>query len=161
MNLLHFYSTWAFLNHTVKKQAAFSEAKSLVKSKGIINLGAVGNPWSPLASTIAVDPLVKVNLDKKLANLPNFVHYDMENPLPFSNKQFDVSFASHSLEHLDNWKQALNEMVRVADHVIIVLPHPLSTGGIRGLLGAEHKQSFSFSDMREMERLYPTVKVYA
>lgn len=77
-----------------------------------------------------------------------------------TDETFSIPFlthnCSHILEHLDNWDFALGEAMRVADNVVIVLPHPLSP---LGWLVPSHKQHFSFSDIREIERL-PNVKIF-
>lgn len=42
--------------------------------------------------------------------------------LPFADKQFGAVIASHVLEHVDDPQQALRELHRVADEVIVVTP---------------------------------------
>ncbi len=142
--------------HAEIKKRAFNYAKSLAGEKGIINLGA--GPHRTLLATkvIARSPEVAVNLDIVPNGLPNFIQWDIEEGLPFSDKTFDVAFASHVLEHLDNWEFALSEVTRVADHGVVVLPHPLS---LTGWLNPSHKQHFSREDMANMERAFPNVKV--
>jgi len=142
-------------NHILTKKRAFNYARSLVGEKGIINLGA-GPHRTLLAQTIAASPEVVANLDIVPNGLPHFTQWDIEKGLPFSDKIFDVALASHVLEHLDDWEFALSEACRVADRVVVVLPHPLSIGG---WLNLEHKQHFSREDMANMERAFPNVKV--
>lgn len=153
------YSLWATGNYIKTKERAFAKAKMLAGSKGIINLGA-GPHRHPAAQSqrIAEAPEVRANLDIVPDSMPNFILHDIEKGLPYGNKQFGCAFASHVLEHLDNWKAALREMVRVADYVVIVLPHPLSIGSY---LPPGHKHYFSFTDMRAMEKQFPNVEVYA
>jgi len=45
----------------------------------------------------------------------------MEN-LPYKDKEFDIIFCSHTLEHSSNVEKAVKEMKRVAKRVIIVVP---------------------------------------
>lgn len=136
--------------HLVVKKRAFNYACSLVNSKGIINLGA-GPHRTLLAQEIAESPEVVVNIDLILDGLPHFTQLDIQvEALPFSDKQFDCSFMSHVLEHLDDWQFALNEAIRVADSVVIVLPHPLS---LLGWLNPEHKQHFGLRDIEEIEQM--------
>jgi len=90
--------------------------------------------------------------------MPHFIQLDVEREtLPFADKQFGCTFASHVLEHLDNWQFALGEMVRVADYVVVVLPHPAS---FFGWLAPEHKQHFSRDDIQKIAELYPNMEVY-
>ncbi len=44
--------------------------------------------------------------------------------MPFQNEAFDVVLCSESLEHVDNYQNALNELLRVARKVLIItVPH--------------------------------------
>jgi len=81
-----------------------------------------------------------------------------EAPLPFTEKQFDVAFASHVLEHLKNWEQALSEWTRIANHTVVVLPNPLSIGG---WVYSEHKQHFGFGDIDYIRNWWSNVAVFA
>jgi SAM-dependent methyltransferase len=138
------------------KERAFDYAKSLAGKKGIINLGA-GPHRTFQSHMIAASPEVVANLDiVPCDGMPNFIQWDIEEGLPFRDKTFDVAFASHVLEHLDDWEFALGEAARVADHVVVVLPHPLSPGG---WLVPAHKQHFSREDMAEIETAFPNVKI--
>ncbi|GAI68525.1 unnamed protein product, partial [marine sediment metagenome] len=56
-----------------------------------------------------------------------------------------------------NWQFPLSEMVRVADYVVVVLPHPAY---FSGWLAPEHKQHFSVDAIQNMVELYPNVEVY-
>jgi len=159
------YTTIVINNHFVQKEKAFTMAKSLVKDKGIINLGA-GPYRTSFAQKVAYAPetavnvdIIKCNLaDTTPCNMPNYIQLDLEQmPWPFNDKAFDVSFSSHSLEHIQNWEIAFNEMRRIADWTVIVLPNPLSLGG---QLNPDHKQHFSFKDI-ELLRGYGNVLVYA
>ncbi|MBA7715661.1 hypothetical protein ES703_124714 [subsurface metagenome] len=107
---------------------------------------------------VARDPEVLANIDIDPDGLPNFIQLDVESdPLPFPDKQFSVAYCSHVLEHLGNWEFALNEMIRVADYVVIVLPDPQY---FSGWLDLEHKQHFSPDDIDAIIELYPNVVVY-
>lgn len=150
-------TTIAAVRHISVKQQAFNYACNLVSEKGIINLGA-GPHRTLLAQEIAASSEVVVNVDFVPDGLPNFIELDIDNEaLPFADKQFDCSFMSHILEHLYNWEFALNEAIRVADSVVVVLPHPLS---IAGWLHPDHKQHFGFRDIEVIQEIFPTVRVF-
>lgn len=139
-----------------QKRVAFNQAKKLVKDKGIINLGA-GIYRQPFAYSVSHSPEVKLNVDITPDGVSNFLQLDLEQtPYPFNDKQFDVCFSSHVLEHLENWREALNEMARIADYVIIAIPHPLD---FFACLNLNHKQHFSFSKIRDI-RNFPDIFVY-
>jgi len=145
------------LHMMVAKAAAFEHARQLGNGKGIINLGC-GPHRTFMAQAIAESPEVQVNIDAALDGMPRFLQLDLETePLPFGDKQFGVAFLSHILEHLDDWQFALDEACRVADYVVVVLPHPAY---FSGWLAPEHKQHFSRDDIDELAQLYPTVQVY-
>lgn len=150
-------AAWDIFHIVTTKEVAFEEAKRLSNGKGIINIGAGPNRTSG-AQVVARDPDVLANIDIELDGLPNFIQLDVErDPLPFADKQFGVAYCSHVLEHLDNWEFALNEMVRVADYIVIVLPDPVY---FSGWLDLEHKQHFSTDDINQIIELYPNVIVY-
>ena len=145
------------LHHIITKATAFEEAKRLAGARGIINLGA-GPHRTLLAQELAASPEVLANVDVAMDGMPQFLQLDMETePLPFGDKQYGVAFASHVLEHLSNWQFALAEACRVADYVVVVLPHPAY---FSGWFDPEHRQHFSRDDIDEIAQLYPNVEVY-
>ena len=151
------YALSDFLHIMTTKEAAFEEAKRLARGRGIINLGA-GPHRTFLAQEIAESPESLANIDITPNGMPHFLQLDIEGEiLPFTDKQFGCAFASHILEHLDNWQFALAEAARVADYVVVVLPHPAY---FSGWLTPEHKQHFSVEDIQNMLELHPNVEVY-
>ena len=151
------YATVDIFHLATTKEAAFEEAKRLSGGKGIINVGA--GPHKIFgAQIIARDPEVRANIDIEPDGLPNFIQLDVErDSLPFDDKQFGCAFASHILEHLDNWQFCLDEMLRVADYVVVVLPHPHY---FSSWPNPEHKQFFSIDDINQILQLYSNVVVY-
>jgi SAM-dependent methyltransferase len=144
------------VNLLAAKQQAFSLAKSLVTNKGILNAGA-GPRRLWLAQSIVHSPEVAANVDIVPDGLPHYQQLDLERtPYPYKDRQFDVVFASHVLEHLGNWQEALNEMRRIADHVVVVLPHPLS---LAGQVAPAHRQHFGFQDIASLQKV-PRVLVF-
>lgn len=147
------YTSLVTSNYFVQRSRALDMARSLSGDKGIINLGAGASRDSD-AKFISETPEIEVNAD---INDPACVYVDLESPLSWDDDEFDVAFASHVLEHLHNWEQALDEWNRIADHVIVVVPHPLS---IPGRLGHLHVQHFSFTDAKYIEQRWPKTKVF-
>lgn len=146
-----------FLHLTTTKAVAFEHARQLSNGKGVINVGAGPHRMFP-AQIMAEAHEVLANIDIAPNGMPRFIQLDVErDPLPFADKQFGCAFASHVLEHLDNWQFALGEMVRVADNVVVVLPHPAY---FSGWLSPRHRQHFSVEEIEEMAQLYPNVVVY-
>jgi len=141
----------------IVKNTAFTEAKRLSNGRGIINIGC-GPHRTAWAQEVSQDPEVLINVDIVPDGMPNFLLLDVDaERLPFRDKQYGCAFASHTLEHLDNWEFALNEMARVADYVVVALPHPRS---IAGWLSPAHKQHFSIADIDTLAELYPNVAIY-
>ena len=138
------------------KMQAFDEAVNLSKEKGIINMGATGNLLVATTREIAKHPAIRVNVDLKADNTPKFFPYNLEvTPYPWADKEFDVAFAAHILEHLDNWEGALREWIRIADYTIVVLPYPF----LHGWFSPAHKQHFTFQNIEGIRGKYP-VKIY-
>ncbi|MBA7699603.1 hypothetical protein ES703_108301 [subsurface metagenome] len=154
------YAAMDLIHMTITKRAAFEEAQRLSNGKGVINIGA-GPHRFPQSQVIAEHPEVMSNLDIVADGMPHFRQIDVESEaLPFADKQFGCAFASHILEHLESWPSvefALSEMVRVADYVVVVLPHPAY---FSGWLAPEHRQHFSRDDIDEMVGLYPNVTIF-
>ena len=141
----------------VGKEVAFGKAQELSGGKGIINLGA-GPHRTYQAQILAESPEILANIDAAPNGMPHFIQLDMETDrLPFADKQFGCAFASHVLEHLDSWQFALEEMVRVADYVVVVLPDPIY---FSGWLAPGHRQHFSRDEIAAMAQLHPNVVVY-
>jgi SAM-dependent methyltransferase len=144
------YFLWDGINVLGKKQEAFTLATSLVTDKGILNLGA-GPHRLPPSQAVARSPQVVGNVDIVPDGLPHYQWWNLEDvPYPWSDHQFDAVFASHVLEHLSNWQAALEEMRRVADWVVLVLPNPAS---LSGHLHPDHKQHFTFADLSYLQKL--------
>lgn len=131
------------------KEEAFNYALTLQGYKGIANFGATGSGVRWACRKIAQSPAIKVNVDIKADDTPKFLHHNLEQmPYPFGDKEFNVAFCSHILEHLENWEGALNEWRRIADNVVLVLPYPY----LHGWLSPDHKQHFTAGDVEKMRQ---------
>ena len=161
-----FYGVWAVHNYNSVRDKAFARAKALAAvtsppKPGIVNLGCGTCHYiSESSLRYAFDEYVCCNVDMAPApdvhDIPNYLCIDLEKPLPFGGNQFSVVFASHCLEHLTNWQLALSEWSRIADHVIIVLPHPLNIGQLSDVT---HKRYVSWGWINQVKE-YPQVEVY-
>lgn len=143
------------LNFYSKKESALRKAIELCDERGIVNIGS--GPTKEYAQAIADDPHITLNVDVLPDSRPNFLQADLNQyPWPIYDNQFSCALASHVLEHLDDPLRALQELQRIADFVVIVLPNPLS---ISGQINPEHVSHFSFSDIDSMRRI-PNMFVY-
>ena len=122
----------------------FEESEALTKwldaqnycssvGKQLLNIGCGNNPRF----------IGDVNVDIRQSILPNSVIYDLNLPLPYGDKQFGACVAFHILEHLDNPKNVLSEMSRVADRAYIAIPSYLN---LISLVLPTHKWVFFNSD---------------
>lgn len=138
------------------KAKAIKIALSYYTGKGVINVGS-GYDRGIFQQSIGDRPEVKYNIDLAAYGSKGMA-VDLEQAgLPFYDREFDCTFASHILEHLTNWGAALTEWARVSDHVVIVLPHPWAPGVY---LTPEHKQFFSFQDIENIKQRWDRVQVF-
>jgi ubiquinone/menaquinone biosynthesis C-methylase UbiE len=149
-----------------EKYIAWDKTKTLSCEKGVINVGCGSGAAALILGdktgiNIANDPIVKANVDKHPDDtnvFPNFYQVDIGNErLPFTDSSFDVAFCSHVLEHIQNWEFAMQEMSRVADNIVIVLPNPLSYSG---WLSMAHVHHFSSYDMDNIKTQFPKTEIY-
>ncbi len=149
------YFGYICINAVTQKADALELALELSGNKGIVNLGA-GCERDGWAATVCQLPQVWVNVDMEGTG-PNMYYADLEIArLPFQDKQFGVAFASHVLEHLDNWQGALDEWTRIADHTVVIVPSPFSLSCV----AEEHKQVFGFENRQYIEQHWPSVKMF-
>lgn len=109
----------------------FKAANELIYgSNNMVDLGCGTSPH-PKAS-VAVDKYIepihrkygsnqKINIESFAARGIKFVEADFEN-LPFNDKEFDVAYSHHVVEHLDNPIKGLKEMQRIAQSGVIMCP---------------------------------------
>lgn len=117
------YLTLEYVHTIVTKNKAVVYTNSIQGSK--LNIGAtgIGQPILRAAS---------LNNGKKCDICPDILkdieYCELGQPLPYNSKQFDVVFASHVLEHVtpECIRFALQEMSRIGNEVIVVVPHPLA-----------------------------------
>jgi hypothetical protein len=145
------YAAWSSVNHYAQKGRAWAFARRMAGPKGIINLGASGSAQlpGPFVGNVAGSSETALNVDREPSSLPGFVQLNLDSyPWPFEPKQFGVAFASHVLEHLTIPTAALEEMQRVADIVVVAIPHPWS---VVSMLNPLHKHHFTLGQITWMK----------
>ncbi len=68
---------------------------------------------------------VNCDVEKPTERIPNIIVCDVQY-LPFKEKCFKYSYASHLVEHILSPEGALAEMRRISDVVVLTYPHYLS-----------------------------------
>lgn len=109
----------------------FTKVMQLINvSKNIVDLGCGTNPL-PQAN-VAVDkylePIHRIYGQGKKIDVSEiehkgikFIQADFES-LPFGDKEFDLAYSHHVVEHIEHPERALNEMQRIAKKGIIMCP---------------------------------------
>jgi len=111
-----------FYTQSVKRGAA-NYVNSIKGNK--LNIGANGS----ILKGIELDSGEKCDIYPDPSR--GILYCNMTGPMPYyTDKQFDVVFASHIVEHIEPEYigQALRETERIGKEVVIVLPHPLCQG---------------------------------
>lgn len=122
MNALIVYFLAVRAAQYMERGLSARNARSLADNLGkpLLNAGCGGEAWHFSADGISLK--CDVNMDIVPRNVPNFVLGDVQDMYMFSDKQFGVAFCSHTLEHVNDPQRAIQELHRVADHVIILTP---------------------------------------
>ena len=131
----------------IVKHLGLKKALELTGDFGIINIGS-GYGRSPFATMVCRLPQVKVNFDINKGETPRFEKQDLSLlHYPFVDKRFDVAFASHVIEHIDDYESVLSELKRIAKYVVVVVPYPLNVFQIN----PSHKHWFTFSEINAIK----------
>jgi len=125
------YTAGAYVVDVVARPAVIARQARRVadlRGKPLLNVGA-GTPKSSLRVAIFgptswgdvnVDIAATKQWDGKLRG--GDVVYGDVHRLPFPPRTFGAAIASHVIEHVDNPRQAVRELLRVADEVFIIWP---------------------------------------
>jgi methionine biosynthesis protein MetW len=82
-----------------------------------------------------VESLVALDWHNRVENGVEFISHNLETPLPFDDRSFDVVVCNDVLEHVELKKQLFSEILRCAGHyVVISLPNTQYWTYIRGLI---------------------------
>jgi len=103
----------------------YDRKKTQYYNEALNHCRAVGKPLLNAGCGFNPNYIGDINYDlipKEKALLPNYQEGNVEN-MPFGDKQFGAVICYDTIEHVDNPKQALAELQRVADKVYIVSPH--------------------------------------
>lgn len=122
MNLLSKYTLAVRVIQYMEREISWVKARSLADDLGkpLLNAGCGGELWHFAAD--AISRRSDTNLDIVPRNVPNFVLGDVQDLSMFGDKKFGVAFCSHTLEHVEDPERAIQELHRVADHVVIITP---------------------------------------
>ncbi len=107
------------------KESVTSKGIARAKSLGgnILDVGAVGI-GNLISRTATIEGSTRCDIQPS----QGMDYCNIAQAMPYENKQFNVVFASHVLEHIkpQEVQNALSEFQRIGTHVIIVLPHPFA-----------------------------------
>jgi len=126
---MHWFLAWylyAEVFHELEKHAVITEARRRADELGIplANVGCGGYLPFPCARNRAID-LADVNLDYLERGVPNFAKVEAFSPprLPLDDKSC-VVLLSHVLEHVEDPRELMEEVERVAVETFVILPKP-------------------------------------
>jgi len=99
------------------KRTVFNLARKAARKAGkpLLNAGC-GSKFTDLSD---------VNLDIVPREVPHFFNGDIQKLSQFKDKQFGAVYASHVVEHVEDFDSALKELDRVAENVYVITPFPL------------------------------------
>jgi len=120
----------------------------------VVDLGSGTNGSCPSANVL-VD---RADWSSKFPEREFVVHDLNSLPLPFKDKQFDFSFASHILEHIINPVEFLKEVMRISTSGYIEVPSPMIDNLVSGndqLDPYGHKWWVYYDDVNEQIVLRP------
>jgi len=126
MNWLFAWWVYGEVFHELEKHAVISQARRRADElkKPLANVGCGGYLPFPCARNKAID-LADVNLDYVEHNVPKFVKIEHFSPprLPLGDNSC-VVLLSHVLEHVEDPRELVSEIDRVAVEKFIILPKP-------------------------------------
>lgn len=103
-----------------RKILQFLKEKNIsLERKRIVDLGGGGGE---LKKILEKKGAKVITVDKENAD----IIWDLNKPLPFKDKEFDISISLATVEHLENPYLFLNEMKRIADISVGTTPHKKS-----------------------------------
>ena len=123
------FSVGAYVYDVIVRPArAAKKARKISDGMGkpMLNVGAGTDKSSLraklLGSQLVGDVNVDISASRGTPHGRNRVSFADVQKLPFKDKEFGVAYSSHVLEHVDDPVRALQELDRVADKVVAVVP---------------------------------------
>ncbi|HOZ36839.1 MAG TPA: class I SAM-dependent methyltransferase [bacterium] len=105
----------------LQRTLAIAVRAGVIPSNGLV-LDAGCNSCT-LSSLLASDGIKVINIDRQVVGpAPNTLRGDVRQ-LPFRDGQFEVVFCLEVLEHIEKWKGAFAELVRVGKWVVVTVPY--------------------------------------
>ncbi len=105
------------------KEGVVQAAKVRAESIGgkILNVGATGL-GNIISSTATIDGSVGCDISPE----GDMDYCDISTQMPYADKEYDVVFASHVIEHVKPYEviRALSEFQRIGKKVVVVVPPP-------------------------------------
>ena len=138
MHPLLIYGIAGWVYEFAEREAVFirAQAKANELGKPLLNAGCGGFKFIGAFPRGILES--DVNLDVQPRDVPRFTLASVEE-IPFPDKHFGAAFCSHVLEHTADWRKALAELHRVADHVYIIVPKAIWLGN---WLNPQHQRFF-------------------
>lgn len=117
------YLALTYIHAINTKNKATEYTNSIQGNK--LNIGATGI-GQPILRVTSLNSGRKCDICPDI--LKDIEYCELGQYLPYQTKQFDVIFASHVLEHIapEHIRFALQEMSRIGNEVVIVIPHPIA-----------------------------------
>lgn len=130
-----------------------------VKIEKVIDIGAGDGKFANILKTKGFNVYT---LDKEHGDF----HWDLEQPFPFEDFEFDLAVSLAVVEHIKNYQRFLSEIKRISKYTIITTPSPyakyiLSLLAFLGLINKEHiKDHKHYLSKKELENFGFKVKTF-
>lgn len=98
-----------------------------------------------------------LNADIEQQKVPNFVLITDPYRLPFTNKQFEHTLCSHTIEHVDDPERFYEELRRVSENVTLIVPPLWDIGTAFDVL--EHKWQYLTFHPKHVNHLPQRIKL--
>jgi len=112
--------------------------------ESILDVGGGAYPlvnWIACRRRVSIDPLNSQFYEKGFRRNPDVTYLDgMAEELPFPDDAFEQVFLLNMLDHLDGWRQAVDEAVRVASNSVLIHVHidgPFAGDGMHRVMREE------------------------
>jgi SAM-dependent methyltransferase len=119
--------TYASTRRSDPRIAAAIMLRALGGSHTVVNVGAGTGAYEPTdRATCAVEPSAQMIRQRKTGTA--FIVQASAEALPFRDDTFDAALALLTVHHWTDWRRGLDEMRRVADHLVVFTFEPGDLG---------------------------------